>query len=81
MKFPEAIRKAAFLGMKDEAEDIVDFILIRVSLIASVLAAAILAVWIGRAVGVWAGASVGVGTYAVSMRICTLTHFPSRHRL
>jgi hypothetical protein len=79
MNFPETIRRVAFVGMKHEADDIIDYIVIRASLLISVVTGAVLAIWIGRAVGPWAGMVMGVGAYAVSMRICALMFFRSRH--
>lgn len=80
MDFHEPIRKAAFIGMKDEAEDIFEYIIIQASLLVSVLTGAVLGIWVGRAVGLWAGALVGIGYYAVSIRICTLMLFRGRHQ-
>lgn len=80
MNFGETVRKVAFLGMKHEPEDIIDYIAIRASLLISVLTGAILAIWVGRAVGPWLSPLVGIGSYAVSMRICTLMFFRSHHQ-
>ncbi|MGB0036180.1 MAG: hypothetical protein WBP79_11965 [Candidatus Acidiferrales bacterium] len=80
MSFHEPIRKAAFLGMKHEAEDIFDYIMIQASLLVSVLMGAVLGIWVGRAAGLWAGVPVGIGSYAVSIRICTLMLFRGRRQ-
>jgi hypothetical protein len=73
MKFPETAFKFAFFGMKHEANDIIDYLAINFSVLISVLASAVAAVWIGRAVNVPVGLIAGIGIYVFSMILC---HFP-----
>jgi ABC-type microcin C transport system permease subunit YejE len=79
MSFRGIIRKIVLLGMKHEADDIIDYIAIRASLLISVLTGALLTILMSRVVGPWAGAAMGLGTYALSMRICALVFFGSQH--
>lgn len=76
MSLHEAILRATFLGVKHEAGDIVDHIAIVGSLLASLLIAISLAIWLGIAKAPWLGALAGIATYALCMRICALLFFP-----
>lgn len=80
MTFSEALRKVVLLGMEPEAEDIIDYLVIRVSLLVSVFMAAVTAIWVGRVVGAWAGLLAGIGLYATGIRICALVIVQSHHR-
>ena len=78
MYFSEALHKVLLLGMDLEAEDIVDYFVIQVSLLLSVLTAAAVAIWAGRAMGAWVGLLAGIGSYATSIGACALV-FEHRH--
>ena len=78
MNFQETIQKAAFLGMTCEAEDIIDHIVLRAAFLVSGLTGIVLAIVVGRTAGPWVGVIVGAGSYAVSLRICTLILFHNR---
>jgi len=78
MNLAESLRKVAFVGMKPEAEDIIDYISRRASLLISVSTSAVPAVFVGRAEGLWAGVLVGLVTYIVAMRLCALLFFRSQ---
>jgi hypothetical protein len=80
MSFHDTIRTVALVGMKYEAEDIIDYIQIRGSLLVSILIGAVLAIWVGRAVEPSAGALAGAGSYALSIRVCTLVFSRYRHQ-
>jgi ABC-type dipeptide/oligopeptide/nickel transport system permease subunit len=80
MGFYEAIQAATFVGTKHEAEDIVDFIAVRASLLTSLLTGVVLAIWLGMALGPLAGVLIGIASYAISMRACALMFFPRHGR-
>jgi hypothetical protein len=70
MKLSETAFKFAFFGMKHEANDIIDYLAINLSVLISVLAGAVAAVWIGHAVNVPVGLIAGIGFYVLSMILC-----------
>jgi hypothetical protein len=70
MKFPETAFKFAFFGMKHEANDIIDYLAINFSVLISILAGAVAAVWIGHAVSLPVGLIAGIGFYLFSMILC-----------
>ncbi len=70
MKLSETAFKFAFFGMKQEANDIIDYLAINFSVLISVLAGAAAAVWIGRADNVPLGLIAGIGIYVFSMILC-----------
>jgi hypothetical protein len=78
MNFHDTIRTVA--GMKYEEEDIIDYLTIRGSLVVSILIGTVLAIWIDRVAGPWAGVLVGIGSYALSICVCTLLLLRYRHQ-
>jgi hypothetical protein len=56
--------------MKHEANDIIDCLAINFSVLISILAGAVAAVWIGRAVSAPVGLIAGIGFYVFSMILC-----------
>jgi hypothetical protein len=56
--------------MKHEANDIIDYLAINFSVLISILAGAVAAVWIGRAVSAPVGLIAGIGFYVFSMILC-----------
>jgi hypothetical protein len=70
MKLSETAFKLAFFGIKREANDIVDYVAINFSVLISILAGAVAAVWIGHAVSVPVGLIAGIGFYVFSMILC-----------
>ncbi len=70
MKFPETAFKFAFFGLKHEACDIIDYLAINFSVLISVLAGAVAAVWIGRAVNLPLGLIAGIAFYVFSVILC-----------
>jgi hypothetical protein len=79
MKIRDGLANVAFVGMKHEAEDIVDFLAIWLSLAASLLLGATLAIVVGRAEGLWIGVAAGIVTYCAGMRICSFTFLSHPH--
>jgi len=70
MKVPETAFKLAFFGMKHEANDIIDYLAINFSVLISILAGALAAVWVGHAVSAPVGLIAGIGFYVLSMILC-----------
>ncbi len=79
MKIPDTLLTIAFVGMKHEADDIVDYLMIQLSLWGSLLLGTILAILTGRAAGAWIGLAAGIGAYGISMRICSAALVHSHH--
>ncbi|MGA8220838.1 MAG: hypothetical protein WB780_04225 [Candidatus Acidiferrales bacterium] len=71
MRLSETAQKFAYFGMKHEASDIIDFIAIRFSLLISIVAGLVAAIWIGRVVDAPAGLIAGIGIYGLSMILCS----------
>jgi hypothetical protein len=78
MKPSETLLRIAFFGMKREADDIVEYIAIRFSLLVSGLLGVGMAIWIGKVVGVWSGLIAGFGLYGISMNFCSLAFLHGR---
>jgi uncharacterized membrane protein YagU involved in acid resistance len=70
MKLSETAFKFAFFGMKHEASDIIDYLAINFSVLISVVAGAVAAVWIGRAVSLPVGLIAGIAFYVFSIILC-----------
>ena len=76
MKIAEVASKFAFVGMKHEPEDIIDYVAVCFSLVTSILVGIVGAIWIGRSFDTLAGLLAGIGFYALSMTLCS---FVLRH--
>ncbi len=72
MKLSETALKLAFFGMKHEAGDIIDYLAINFSILISLLAGVVAAIWIGHAVDVPVGVIAGVLFYGLSMILWSL---------
>ncbi len=73
MKVPEAAWRLAFFGMKHEADDIIDYIVINFSVLISILGGLVAAIWIGYVVNATVGLIAGIGFYGLSMILCSFT--------
>jgi hypothetical protein len=76
MKVPETAFKLAFFGMKHEAGDIIDYVAICFSLVTSLLAGIVAAIWFGHIFGALSGLMAGIGFYGLSMILCSLALGP-----
>jgi hypothetical protein len=72
MKVPETAFRLAFFGMKHDAEDIIDYVTICFSLVTSLLAGIVAAIWIGHFFNMPAGIVAGIGFYGLTMILCSL---------
>lgn len=71
MKLSETALNLAFFGMKHEADDIIDYLAIHFSILISILAGVVAAIWIGHVVDAPVGLIAGIGFYGLSMILCS----------
>ena len=69
MDSSEALLKLAFLGMKRDPEEIIDYMVIWFSVLVSLIVCLGTAIWSGKIEGVWIGLITGFGVYAASIRL------------
>ena len=62
--------------MKHEAGDIIDYVAICFSLVTSILAGIVAAIWFGHSFGALAGLIAGVGVYGLSIILCSIALVP-----
>jgi hypothetical protein len=79
MKLSETAFKLAFFGMKRDAEDIIDYLAIRSSILGLLVLGTMLALLVGRAAGPGIGLAAGIALYGISMRICSVMIVRSHH--
>jgi hypothetical protein len=70
VKLSETALKIAFLGMRHEANDIIDYLAICFSVSISILVGVVAAIWIGLRVDALAGLLAGFGSYGVCTILC-----------
>jgi sorbitol-specific phosphotransferase system component IIBC len=79
MRLSETALKLAFFGVKHEASDIIDYLVIHVFVLVSTLVGVIAAIWIGHVVDAPVGLLAGIGFYGLSMISCSFA-FLHGHR-
>ena len=80
MNGSEAFLKLAFLGMKPDPEEIVDYMVIWFSVLMSLIVCLGTAIWTGKTGGMWIGLITGFGVYAASIRLWSFAFLRS-HRV
>ena len=68
MNGSEAFLKLAFLGMKRDPEEIIDYVVIWISVLMSAIVCLGTAVWTGKTGEIWIGLVAGFGVYAAGIR-------------
>lgn len=71
MKLRDTVLNIAFLGLNDEAGDIIDYVAICFSVLISILAGMVAAFWIGLVVDAPVGLMVGIGIYGFGTLVCS----------
>jgi hypothetical protein len=69
MNGSQAFLKLAFLGMKSDTEEIIDYIVIWFSILMSLMVCLGTAIWTVKIGGMWMGLVIGFGVYAASIRL------------